>query len=76
MAEAKELVKSLAKKVGTDEISLVQHFADDMRVQQVADEMGIGKRLVESRLTNLKSHFKVKTTAGLVVMFIRNGLIE
>lgn len=75
MAET-EILKKLGRKVGSTEIEIMQHIANDKSIEATGKAIGITKAAVQSRLTKLRIHFKVHSVASLVAVFFRNKLIE
>ncbi len=75
MAET-EVFKRLGRKVGSTEIEIIQHLANDKNIEETGEAIGITKAAVQSRLTKLRIHFKVHSVASLVAIFFRNELIE
>lgn len=75
MAET-EVLRRLGRKVGSTEIEIIQHLANDKSIEEAGEAIGITKAGVQSRLTKLRIHFKVHSVASLVAVFFRNKLIE
>lgn len=62
--------------VTEQEVKIVQHFANDMRSEQVAQILGIKKRTLDSQVDKLRLRMRLKTIHGLVYSFCKNGLIQ
>lgn len=58
------------------EVQLVALIAEDLRPVEIAAKMKAKRSLVESQIFYLRRKFAKKTNAGLVILFVRNGLIE
>jgi len=58
------------------EIEVVKLFADGFSFKEIAKQLGISARTVESHKKNILSKLKLKTTVDLVKYAILNGIIS
>lgn len=55
---------------------LVQYLADDLRPKEVSEKQGFSVKTIEAQIMVIKRKFGIRTVAGLVALFMRNGMIK
>jgi hypothetical protein len=58
------------------EIKIVQDLAECKRTEEMAKERLIGVGKIYEQIAIMKEKYGKRTTAGLVYMFFKNGLIK
>lgn len=58
------------------DIKIVQAYADDQKRPDIALSLKMNIRTLDGRTERLKRRYGVKTMAGAVYLFYKNGLIE
>lgn len=76
MLSDKKIIKYLIGTVNLRDIEVVNLLANDLRPFNIAKELGVGVRNIESIILKLRNKFECKSVAGLVVIFFRNGIIK
>ena len=62
--------------VTKEEINLVQLAAEDMRMGEIAEKLGIEAKTLSKRFDRIRSKNGCKSIAGLVSLFYREKLIS
>jgi DNA-binding NarL/FixJ family response regulator len=58
------------------ELMIIRLICKDMLVAEIAEEMLLGKRTIEKYRANIYQKISVRTTAGIAIYAIRNGLFH
>lgn len=59
-----------------EDIELIELLAEDLKIQEVADELKLSSGATYERIAFLKGKYSCKNTYGLVALFFRNKLIK
>jgi DNA-binding NarL/FixJ family response regulator len=70
-----ELTNS-ARRFKKKEIQVIQLICSEYNTREIADELGIGKRTVESYRAAILKKIHARNTAGVIIYAIKNGLFK
>ena len=68
--------KQEEKKLSTQEIQVLYFLCRDFISKEIADKMNVSPRTIEKHRENLHLKTNTKTSAGLAVYALKNGIVE
>lgn len=73
---SKFIETTVRKEISQKEVNIVQRLANEERVHEIAANMDLNLRTLESKILSMRKSFGCVSIVGLVVLFMRNKLIK
>lgn len=76
MIQNKSVIKHLIAGLSERELSVLVLLSNDFRPQDISNELGLGKGVVEKCILDMRNKFESKSVAGMLCLLFRNKVIK